>query len=59
MLYYKESFNSVSSSLGNAVSTNRMKIGFKLPVYVGKMYSIVVKSGINSAGSCAGAICEA
>jgi hypothetical protein len=51
MLYYNESFNSESSSLEIAVSTSKIKIGFKLAVVLGKMYSIVVKSGISSAGS--------
>jgi len=59
ILYCSESFNSESSSLARAVSTNNMKIGFRLAVVLGKMYSIVVKSGISSAGNYCCVMCYA
>lgn len=49
---YKESFNSASSSLCTAVSTIRIKMGlvFGLDLDSGRMYSIVLNSGMSSAG---------
>lgn len=53
----RESLSSDSSSLDTAVSTRIMKMGLRLAVWLGRMYSMVVKSGISSAGSCWGAMC--
>ena len=58
--YWRESLSSLSSSESTAVSTKITKIGFAgagWPATGGKMYSIVVKSGMSSAGSCYSLIC--
>ena len=58
---YSESFNSANSSLCTAVSTMTRKIGREFGFYLvsGKTYSIVLNSGINSAGRVCSEIFEA
>lgn len=50
--YYSESFSSANSSLCTAVSTINIKIGlvFGFDLVSGMIYSIVLKSGMSSAG---------
>jgi hypothetical protein len=59
--YYSESFSSASSSLKIAVSTIIIKIGLVLgfDLVSGRMYSIVLNSGISSAGRVCSDILEA
>jgi len=52
MDYWSESFSSASSSLGTDVSTISKKMGLLACwFWFGKMYSMVVKSWMSSAGS--------
>jgi hypothetical protein len=59
--YYSESLSSASSSDCTQVSTTNKKMGLAFGDYLvsGKIYSIVVNSGINSAGNVCSEILEA